>query len=175
MKNLEIKGAIDNRNEFEELVKLANCKFEAVLNQKDTYFQVKDGRLKIREISDNTGELIYYKRNEDENQRWSLWEFYPLDAPEKMVSILKNALEIRDIVSKERTLYIYKNARIHLDKVENLGDFFEIESKAVEGNEQEASETLDYLITKLKIENKRLIKCSYIDMIESIKIMKFFH
>lgn len=166
MKNLEIKGKIENREEFQHLVEDSGAKYVETISQEDVYFHSKSGKLKLRIFSSSSSELIYYDRNEEQGkQRWSFWDAYPLDDPRKLEKILSKSLGVRAVVIKERALYTYKNARIHLDRVKNLGEYFEIESRVVD-TEKQAAQTLEELIEKLEIYADNLMNCSYVDLIE---------
>ena len=140
MRNLELKVRCESENQLKSVEALAQ-KHEAIyqytMEQRDTYFRVSRGRLKLRErwlkerdeVKPAEAELIYYKRPGRTGSRISVYDVMPASEPDLLRSMLTKAL--RDtlvIVEKERILYIYKNTRIHLDTVKMLGTFVELET-----------------------------------------------
>lgn len=169
MKNLEIKVKLINRGKTEKAIRQLGCEKHAVLHQEDSYFKIPKGRLKVRRFDDNHGELISYQRKEDgKSERWSEWQAYPLKAPNEMTRLLKSALGVYGVVKKERTLYIFNHTRIHLDRVEHLGDFLELEAKAV-NSEEKARQDFNFLSNKLELNKQEQILCSYIDLLNQKK------
>jgi adenylate cyclase len=166
MKNLEIKGKIADVEAFQLSAVACGAKKQGILVQKDTYFPVREGRLKVRQEGDGRGELIFYRREEDGSaERWSDWSACPLADPAAACAVLGAALGVKGVVEKERTLYLFRSARIHIDRVMGLGDFFEIESKA-EKDEEEARQTFQHLLQVLPIDENAQVQCSYIDLLE---------
>ena len=166
MKNLEIKLQIFNRPLVEVMIQQMGARPGGVLHQVDTYFYAPSGRLKVRDFADGTGELIYYDRNESgQGQRWSRWQAHPLEDPQRMCRLLGAAIGIRGRVDKKRTVYFFEDARIHLDNVRGLGNFFEVESVAVRGDRQ-ARITFNHIINSLELNPSDQILCSYIDLLE---------
>jgi adenylate cyclase, class 2 len=164
MKNLEIKAKVNNLEKIESLFKQLGAKKIETMRQIDTYFQVKKGRLKLRKFSPTASKLIYYERVENSQQRWSNYYTFPVAEPDNFVDFLKNALPIKIIVDKKRTIYEYENAKIHLDEVAKLGKFIEIEVEVKKGEEQ-AKKLMNELLDKLKIPPKNFIKKSYSDLL----------
>ncbi|MEI6811038.1 MAG: class IV adenylate cyclase [Candidatus Nomurabacteria bacterium] len=127
MKNLEIKVKLNSQKDVDGLLDFADRK--EVLNQKDTYFLVGDKRLKIREEK-KSDELIYYIRKNEKNSKESDYFVFPVYY--KLTPFVKKVLGFmfgeKIVVIKKRNLFIYKNTRIHLDEVSNLGDFLELET-----------------------------------------------
>src|SRR5687767_6164013 len=99
-----------------------------ILNQVDTYFHVPAGRLKLREINNASAELIFYDRPDAPDVRISRYHIAPVADAAAMRALLAAALGVRAVVRKRRELLWYANVRIHLDAVENLGDFVELEA-----------------------------------------------
>jgi adenylate cyclase class IV len=99
-----------------------------VLRQRDTYFAVSGGRLKVRQDLDaGAAELIFYERPTATGVRTSRYIRIPLTAPDAVRDILAGSLGIRGVVEKERRLFLYDNVRIHLDTVAGIGTFLELE------------------------------------------------
>lgn len=161
--NLELKARISSRKQIERIA-LSFARRKLVLKQTDTYFRIKNGRLKLRVINKKSAELIFYLRNEDTKRRWSAYEVYPLHSPKKMKEMLSNALGVLIEVKKERTLWMYKNARIHIDKVALLGDFIEFEVMVVKGKTQ-AIHLYKELVIRFGIRENQMIAESYSDLL----------
>jgi predicted adenylyl cyclase CyaB len=164
MKNLEIKAKVKNLKNQEKLLKKLEAKFIRKGRQVDSYFIVPHGRLKLRKFNQKYGELIFYKRKENSNQRWSNYFTFHVCEPDKLNNFLQQVFKIKVIVDKIRILYRYKNARIHLDRVVNLGKFIEIEVK-VKKNEFQAKKLMKELLEYFKILKKDFIKKSYSDLL----------
>lgn len=96
------------------------------LEQVDTYFRVPSGRLKRRECEGEPTEWIFYDRRDEARPRLSCFTIYSdVQARERFgVAPLPELVVVR----KTRDLYLYENARIHLDEVEGLGRFLEFEA-----------------------------------------------
>ncbi len=163
-KNLEIKASIENIESCEKIAKSIHARFDRVMKQTDTYFNVSHGRLKLREIDDVQAELIYYSRNEEGNHRISDFQICPVQNPSHLREILALSLGIKIQVVKKRILYMYQTTRIHLDNIDNLGSFLEFEVP-VDKNEQNAQETLDFLVSLFGIKENEYIKESYSDLL----------
>lgn len=134
------------------------------MRQVDTYFTVPHGRLKLRILNSTNSELIFYNRKENSNQRWSNYYTFHISQPKKFIDFLKAAFNIKIVVDKTRTLYRYKNAIIHLDKVANLGQFIEIEIEVKKG-ELQAKKLMAELLERLKTPKENFIKQSYSDLL----------
>ena len=129
MKNIEIKYRLTQFPEiFQFLRTVPEVRQLKTIHQKDIYFQTYHGRLKLRIPSSETAELIYYERENLSSARESNYYLYPVPNPQQLQELLGQALGIITTVEKERTLFVYRNVRIHLDRVAQLGEFLELES-----------------------------------------------
>ncbi|MCB1720485.1 MAG: RdgB/HAM1 family non-canonical purine NTP pyrophosphatase [Alphaproteobacteria bacterium] len=129
MQNIEIKRRLPNRQALlERLEKLPEVRREWRKQQRDTYFRVPDGRLKLREQQDSPTNLIAYHRPDSPKERISNYQLIPVSDPRQTRENLAAEKGILATVTKWRTLYLFRNVRIHLDEVEGLGDFMEFES-----------------------------------------------
>jgi len=164
MKNLETKAKFQDIEKAESLFKQLGAKKVKTMRQIDTYFNVPSGRLKLRTFNPADSELIFYERKENSNQRWSNYYTFHITKPKNFIEFLQKALPIKVVVDKIRTLYRYKNARIHLDKVAKLGGFVEIEVEVNKGDAQ-AKKLMRELLAFLKIPQKNFIKKSYSDLL----------
>jgi homotetrameric cytidine deaminase len=106
---------------------------EGVLRQRDTYFGRARGRLKLREQEggrDRIAQLIAYQRPDDAQARTSAYRIAEVADPDALREALDSALGTRVVVDKRRHLLLYENVRIHLDEVDGLGSFVELEGVA---------------------------------------------
>jgi predicted adenylyl cyclase CyaB len=160
--NLELKARLISST-FALRTAHKHAKFAGILSQTDYYYRVEKGRLKLRQFSRTAGELIYYNREEKKKDRWSRYYVYALSNPAAMKKFLDSSFDHVSTVQKKRRLFFYKNARIHIDTVKNLGSYIEFEVIVAKGTMQ-AKRLLIELIKKFEIQPKRIVKKSYIDL-----------
>ncbi len=163
MKNLEIKARIQDFTALKIRLKNAGAKFSATLRQTDTYFNCHTGRLKLREFGDGSAELIHYDRPEKTAKRWSRYYICPIQRSAGFIDLMKRALGIKVTVKKVRRLYLYKNARIHLDIVAGLGKFIEVEVIVKKGKLQ-ADKLMREILDIAELKSNGFIEKSYSDM-----------
>src|SRR5439155_23852638 len=120
MRNLELKARCADLETAEQVAQRLGATFAGEWHQVDTYFCVPHGRLKLREVGDDTAELIGYERPESDAKRRSEYEIAPVADSGALLSILAKALGVRVRVEKSRRVYHYRSARIHLDRVASL-------------------------------------------------------
>jgi predicted adenylyl cyclase CyaB len=138
--------------------------------QDDTFFNCANGRLKLRAFSRSSGELIFYRRANDAGPKES---FYVISQTSEVAS-LREALTLAygqcGRVRKQRTLYLVGRTRIHIDEVEGLGNFLELEVVLAEHetNEVGLDEALA-LMKKLEIESAQLVQGAYVDLLAADK------
>jgi adenylate cyclase class IV len=156
-RNLEVKLRLTPARlaSLEATVRAAGLPM-TVLDQIDTYFRVPPpGRLKLRQIrpedGEPTAELIAYQRPDLTGPRWSAYELLRLvpEAGSSLNAMLTESLGVRAVVTKRRRVAIRGRSRIHLDQVETLSCFLEIETVAQgdddTGIDQELQATLEWL------------------------------
>jgi predicted adenylyl cyclase CyaB len=165
--NIEIKAKIKDFDQLREQVEqLSNTPVQAI-PQQDTFFQTPKGRLKLRVLTPDHGQLIYYERQDMSGPKVSNYFIYPTTDPKSLEAVLAAALGVRGVVRKQRWLYIVGNTRIHLDKVEGLGTFLEFEVMLREDQTPAEGETIaSELMRKLGIEEADLVEGAYIDLLE---------
>lgn len=161
MKNLELKIKLNSFDEVKRNLESNDIKLKNTLNQKDIYFKSDKGRLKIR-IVNGIQELIFYNRNEIAGERFSDYEILNLKSSEAE-KFFRKIFEVETIIKKKRELYIYKNTRIHLDQVEGLGIFLELET-VVNSTENKARTEFEEVVNKLKLDVSNQILKSYKDL-----------
>lgn len=126
-KNVEIKARLQDRKGVEVLVSARADHGPELIVQEDVFFRCEAGRLKLRTFSDHLGELIFYRRLDSEGPTESEFHKAPTSDPAAMTQALAAALGTLGVVRKRRTLYLVGQTRVHLDDVEGLGDWLELE------------------------------------------------
>ncbi len=166
--NIEIKAySIDFAGQ-EEIAKSLSGGVPEVIFQEDIFFNVPEGRLKLRVFTQDRAELIYYNRNDQQGPKISQYVISKTNDPEGLRKILKNAYGIRNTVVKTRHLYMCGRTRIHFDKVHSLGEFIELEVVLSDLKQQiEGEKEAQTLMRQLGIKNEQLIKVAYIDLLDS--------
>ncbi|MEK7655598.1 MAG: class IV adenylate cyclase, partial [Patescibacteria group bacterium] len=166
MKNIELKVKVDNIKPLVRSLRTLGAHFAGTLKQKDTYYNCHEGRLKIREINGKEFMFIHYNRPDTASHKISDFEILELTKSQclKLKNILGSSLGIKVTVDKTRKLWMYKNTRIHLDDVNGLGKFLELESK-ITTSESHAKKEYDALIEALSLNNFIKIKKSYSDLL----------
>ena len=142
-------------------------KDKGVILQEDTFFTSKRGRLKLRRFSATHGELIYYDRPDKPGPKQSRYVLSTTGDPDGLKKVLQEALGIEGIVRKKRHLFLVGQTRIHIDEVEGLGSFLELEVVIQEGQQpEEGTAIATSLMEKLGVKKKNLVAGAYIDLIK---------
>jgi predicted adenylyl cyclase CyaB len=162
--NLELKVPCPSLRNAHRLARLLRARRTAVLHQTDTYYAIPFGRLKVREIVGSRPEVIYYQRPDQLHARRSEYHIARVRDVRSVKEVFKSLFGVTIKVRKERILYLYRGARIHLDKVKGLGTFIEFEVP-VRRSRQEARATMTKLARALEIDTKNSIAGSYSDLL----------
>lgn len=164
-RNIEIKAHIES---VESLVpKAAAIANEGPIEieQDDTFFRCDNGRLKLRALASDKGEVIFYRRADQHGPKESFYLRSPTSAPEALRDALSMAYGAVGRVRKHRTLFVVGRTRIHLDKVEGLGHFLELEVVLGDDEPPEAGvREAHSLMEKLGIHASQLIEGAYVDL-----------
>jgi adenylate cyclase class IV len=143
----------------------------ATFTQIDTYFAVRNGRLKLREIqspaSAGNAELLSYQRANESGSRWSDYRRVELspDTARQLLDTLAGACGVTVVVEKRRLVGIWGRTRIHLDTVDRLGCFIELETVAgPEDVEDDVRDEHDWVVAKLGIAGFPVVAGSYSDL-----------
>jgi adenylate cyclase class 2 len=163
-KNLELKAQYPSLKLAESVCMRLGARRRGILRQTDTYFSAHDARLKLRQINRAHSELIYYRRKNRKGTRYSDFLVVPLTSVKPMNDVCKAIFGVKVVVKKRRSLFLYKNARIHVDSVERLGTFVEFEVIVNRGRKQ-AERLMSFLISEFQIERKAMIGESYCDLL----------
>lgn len=166
--NIEIKAKISSLEDFRRKIEKLNVKETGEIFQEDTFFKISKGRLKLRTFGEESGELIYYVRENLPGLKRSDYHIFKTTEPNALRQILENSLGIRGVVKKRRLFYLVGNTRIHFDEVETLGSFLEIEVILNKGQDEISCRAIaNEIMEKLNIKEKDLVDKAYIDLIES--------
>jgi predicted adenylyl cyclase CyaB len=165
--NIEIKARVHDFVALQHKVEHLSDAPCQVIPQEDTFFNCPHGRIKLRELSPQYGQLVYYLRKDAAGPKHSDYKIFETDNPTELKLILAQAYGMRGVVSKVRYLYMVGQTRIHLDDVLGLGKFIELEVvlRPDQTDEQGQAIALD-LMRKLSIQETDLIEGAYLDLIE---------
>lgn len=165
--NVEIKAHVDDLEALRERAERLSDRLVEVIRQEDVFFVVPAGRLKLRVLAPDVGQLIYYEREDRAGPKVSKYQVYPTVRPQALQVLLTKALGVRGVVRKERSLYWAGHTRIHLDRVEGLGEFVELEVMLEEGQTAADGETrARELMAALGVRADQLEEGAYIDLLE---------
>ncbi len=173
--NIEIKAKCNDPEMIRNILKKKNAFFKGTDNQKDTYFKVKNGRLKMRE-GNIEHSLVHYDREDISGPKRSDVLYYHPRKEDLVKQQLQKAIGTLIVVNKRREIYYIDNVKFHIDDVDELGSFVEIEAIDKTGNiraEKLYEQCKEYL-SLFKIEDKDLINNSYSDMLikKDLKIIE---
>jgi predicted adenylyl cyclase CyaB len=164
--NIEIKASLKNRAGAEAIAARLSDAGPELIHQEDVFFRCNGARLKLRILGPQRGELIRYERPDVADTRCSRYVIARTPDPQALLEILTKALGRIGTVKKERTLYLIGQTRVHLDWVEGLGDFLELEVVLrPDQSESEGTKIAQALLTNFEIEKPQLIAEAYIDLL----------
>ena len=167
--NIEIKVRVDTLGDVEAKASALADHGPELLIQTDTFFDVQSGRLKLRQFADGKSELIAYVRSDSDAARESKWRRYQIDsatAANQLKETLAMVAPETVTVGKRRTLYLIGQTRVHLDAVDGLGEFVELEVVLKDNQTQEQGVAIaEDLIVSLGLQNAESIAQSYADLL----------
>jgi homotetrameric cytidine deaminase len=129
-RNVELKARDPHPERSLERARALGAEDRGELRQRDTYFAAPNGRLKLREQDPGGAELIAYERPDAADARESRYRIVAVEDPAAIREALDAALGTVVVVDKRRRLLEWQGVRIHLDDVEGLGAFVELEGVA---------------------------------------------
>lgn len=164
--NVEIKARCNHPERIRKILNKHDAYFKGTDHQIDTYFEVPEGRLKLRRgtIENN---LIFYRRDNHSGPKVSHINLMPVEHPEKLQALLDHALGIKVVVDKKREIYFLENVKFHLDVVKKLGNFVEIEAIDEHGSigEKTLRKQCQQYLELFDISEEQLVAHSYSDML----------
>jgi adenylate cyclase class IV len=165
-RNIEIKARIDGIAELARKVRAIATAGPTEIVQDDTFFDCDAGRLKLRAFPDERGELIFYRRADQQGPKESFYLISPTLSPCSLREVLSLAYGQRGRVEKRRMLFLVGRTRIHLDQVKGLGEFLELEVVLNDGEPPEAGiAEANALMEQLGIDPSQLIEGAYLDLL----------
>ncbi len=165
-RNVEIKARIADRGAVRRLIQQVATERVGQQKQTDTYFHCRVGRLKLREIVGHPAQLIWYDRPDADEPKESRYYLIEISDPEALRAALTAGLGVRTVVRKRREIYLYRFVRIHLDQVDGLGEFLELEGVlGPDVDLLEAERVVADLMERLDIARESLVEGSYGEML----------
>lgn len=165
-RNIEVKARLRDQGAVLERALALSDGPPRVIDQTDTFFAAGEGRLKLRDFGDSTGELIHYRRPDRTGPKASDYVIAPTNDPAALLVVLGRILPAVAVVRKRRTLLMAGRTRIHLDEVDGLGWFLELEvvmdaDEPAAAGEAEALELLE----RLGVAPQDQVACAYVDLL----------
>ncbi len=166
-RNVEIKARVESLAPIRERVKARADEGPAVLEQKDTFFACPHGRLKLRQLSGSQeAELIFYERPDGAGPKESRYLVHRTNDAEGLAQALSRSLGVRGVVCKRRELFRVGQTRVHLDEVQDLGTFVELEVVLrPEQSQSEGTLIAADLMRTLGISDGQLVDRAYLDLL----------
>ena len=165
--NVEIKARSADPSLVRNYLVSNEADFKGLDEQTDTYFNVRNGRLKLREgtIENN---LIYYERNNQAGPKNSTFSLVRVEDAKGLKKVLEKSCGIKMIVRKRREIYYIGNVKFHIDEVPGLGSFVEIEAGNISVNKTatELLEQCNFYLKEFGIKDEDLVAESYSDMMD---------
>jgi predicted adenylyl cyclase CyaB len=166
--NIEIKARVRNFDEIRRRAEDLSDSPVEVIPQEDTFFNTPHGRLKLRLLAEDRAQLIYYTRPDQEGPKRSDYHISHSSDPANLKRVLELAYGIRGVVRKTRYLYLVGQTRVHLDDVEGLGQFMELEVVMQEKqSDAEGQAIAEALMASLGVDKTDLLEGAYMDLLES--------
>lgn len=169
MENIEIKHRVPDLDRVRESLDNLPASRIGDLQQTDTYFVVTSGRLKLRDQSgpgeERSASLIAYIRPDDSTSRVSQYHLLPVAEPDALRAMLTDTLGVLTVVRKHRELFISGQTRIHLDTVDGLGTFVELETVIDGPSGEQAWDEHRFVRANLALDEYEPVEFSYSDLI----------
>jgi predicted adenylyl cyclase CyaB len=163
--NIEIKARCTDHEAVRKILRKRRARFSGTDHQIDTYFRVKEGRLKLR-LGNIEKSLIWYRRPDQQGPKQSDVLLHKEGIDENLRSLLEQSLGVLVEVDKKREIYFIDNVKVHLDEVKTLGSFLEIEVMGRPG--KDSREALEKICREFMdlfgVKDEDLVDRSYSDM-----------
>lgn len=167
MRNLELKFRCADLDAVRDRAHCLGARDAGRRYQHDTFFPAPLGRLKLRDFGDGCGELIAYRRPDAVEARGSDYLLAPTTDAAALREALRFGLGSAGEVKKHRHLFRWKHTRIHLDEVEGLGSFVELETVIAEQPEADARRELAQVVEALELSPADCVAPAYVDLINA--------
>jgi len=170
-RNVEIKARVADLAALALRAAAIADKGPIEIAQDDTFFRCDTGRLKLRQFADGQGELIYYRRPDQQGPKESFYIVSRTSTPDALRESLALSNGVIGRVKKQRTLFLAGRTRIHLDRVENLGDFLELEVELAEQEPtDEGVKVAHEIMRALGVEPSQLVEGAYLDLLAQARL-----
>jgi adenylate cyclase, class 2 len=167
-RNVELKARDASPERSLELCRMLGAEDRGEIWQRDTYFNVVSGGLKLREERPGRPHLIQFDRDEVPHERESRYRIVAVEDGAVLREVLAGALGVRAVVAKRRRLFLWRDVRIHLDELEQLGTFIELEAVAPPDSDLSHEHRLIVELRELLgITDERLIALGYADQLST--------
>ncbi|XP_068163218.1 adenylate cyclase CyaB-like [Antennarius striatus] len=164
--NVEIKAKVSDRMRLAEKAAQLSQSEGTIIRQQDTFFNCSRGRLKLRDLMNGSGQLIFYERPDTDGPKLSQYSISQTSDPPGLRAALSDALGVKGEVRKERRLFLIGQTRVHLDTVEGLGDYMELEVvMRPEQTVEEGQQVAEDLMEQLGVSQESLVTGAYMDLI----------
>ncbi len=165
--NIEIKARVRDFTALKKRAELLSDSPVEVISQEDTFFITPRGRLKLRVLAPDRAQLVYYERPDSRGPKRSDYQVFETDDPASLKRTLALALGVRGVVKKIRYFYRAGQTRIHLDEVDGLGQFMELEVMLRPGQSDEQGQAIaGKLMDELGVPREALLEGAYMDLID---------
>lgn len=162
-RNIELKARLRDYTAAEGVCEKLEANHSGDIRQRDTYFNVADGRLKLRESDPGDDYLVHYRRADVAEARGC--DYTIAIVPRDAKPVLVDALGVLVVVDKTRALHLWHNVRIHLDRVDSLGEFIEFEAVlSDEHTDADGFTRLAHLREAFDIRDEDIVPVSYLDL-----------
>ncbi len=164
--NIEVKATLRNKGAAEAVAARLSGAVPETFQQEDFFFPCDGARLKLRVLAPDHGELIRYERDDIADARRSRYLIARTEDPKNLLDILTATLGRTRVVRKMRTLYLVGQTRVHIDEVEGLGEFLELEVVLQPGqSEQDGKSIAAALLVNFGIDNQQIVAEAYLDLL----------
>ncbi len=165
-RNIEIKARITHVEALLPIARAVAGGEPELIAQDDSFFKVTHGRLKLRQFADGSAELIHYHRPDSGEAKASDYVRVAVADPVALREALVRGCGLLGRVVKRRWLLLAGATRIHLDRVEGLGDFIEIEVVLQPGQtDAEGAAVAEALMRRLGLADAERITGAYLDLL----------
>jgi predicted adenylyl cyclase CyaB len=163
---VELKVRVGDPTGLAVRLREEGAQFRTTLHQRDVYFPARFGRLKLRSQSPGEDQLVQYRRANLASTKDSRIELAALPRGHGIERVLRTALGVDVVVSKTRRVYEWQGTRVHLDRVDELGNFLEFEQPVRSAAEaSRAHRDLKVKLARLGISPGALERVSYSDLL----------
>ena len=163
---IEIKARCPQAQRVRDYLRSHGADRRGIDHQTDTYFRVPHGRLKLREGRIENA-LIYYERADQASAKQSNVLLTQTPPDSALKAQLTQALGVLVVVKKRREIAFIDNVKFHIDRVEGLGHFVEIEAIDKEGTigQEQLLTQCQSFQAELGIRPRDLVAESYSDLL----------